>query len=83
MGINSQHGNGLQRIIVFGTALSFAFLAAIAFSMKDFIGGNASFEFSYKTMLGFVGGFAVGLLFWTLVNRWMRKADKNKQSGST
>ena len=70
-------------MIVFGTALSFAFLAAIALSMKDFIGGNASFEFSYKTLLGFAVGFGVGLLFWTVVNRWMRRADKNKQSGST
>lgn len=79
----SQHEKGLLNIFVWATALSFGILAAIAFSMKDFIGGNATFEFSYKTVLGFVGGSVVGWLFWRFVRRRIRQTSKNKQSGST
>jgi hypothetical protein len=83
MGDNSQHSKGLLKIFVWATALSFGILAAIAFSMKDFIGGNASFQWSYKTLLGFVIGSVLGWLFWSFVNRRIRKASKNEQSGST
>jgi len=48
---------------VWATALSFGVLGAIAFSMKDFIGGNASFAFSYKNCCGLVIGSVIGWLF--------------------
>ena len=83
MGDISRHDKGLLNIFVWATALSFGILAAIAFSMKDFIGGNASFEFSFRTVLGFLGGSAVGWVFWAIVRRRMRQASKDKQSGST
>jgi hypothetical protein len=79
----SRHDKGLLRIFIWATAFSFGILAAIAFSMKDFIGGNATFDFSYKTVLGFIGGTVAGWLFWQFVQRRIREAAKNKQSGST
>ncbi len=83
MGDVSQHDKGLLNIFVWTTALSFGILAAIAFSMKDFIGGNATFDFSYKTVLGFIAGSVLGWLFWRFVQRRIRQASKKKQSGST
>jgi len=79
----SQHDKGLLNIFVWATALSFGILAAIASSMKDFIGGNATFEFSYKTVLGFIGGSVAGWLFWRFVRRRISQASKKEQSGST
>ena len=55
--------------MVLATALSFGILAALAVSMKDFIGGNAAFEFSYKTVLGFVAGVSAGFFFWSFLRR--------------
>ena len=78
-----QHDRGLLNVFVWATSLSFGVLGAIAFSMKDFIGGNASFAFSYRTGLGFVIGSVIGWLFWRFVLRRIRQASKNKQSGST
>ena len=83
MGDVSRHDKGLLNIFVWATALSFGILAAIACSMKDFVGGNASFEFSFRTVLGFAGGGVAGWLFWAIVRRRMRSSAKNKQSGST
>ena len=60
-------------IMVFGTAVAFGVLGAIALSMKDFLHGNAAFEFSYKTIIGFVVGFIIGWLFWRVVSRKIEK----------
>ena len=79
----TDHAKGLHRIIIWGTALSFGILAALAVSMKDFIGGNAAFEFSFWTVLAFAGGFALGWMFWRFIFSKASKTPKNKQSGST
>ncbi len=72
----STHEKGLQKVIVVGASLSFAILGAIIGSMKDFIGGNAAFEFSYRTVVGFVAGALVGWLLWRLVRFWIEHARK-------
>ena len=63
----SQHEKGLYRIMVAGTCISFGLLGAIAASMKDFFHGNAAFQFSVWTLVGFIIGFAIGWLFWRIV----------------
>ena len=68
----SKHEKGLFRIMTFGTALSFGILGAIIFSMKDFLGGNATFEFSYRTIVAFVLGCLLGWLFWWFIRRRAR-----------
>ena len=82
MAEHSEHEKGLFRVLIWGTALSFGILGAIVGSMKDFLRGDASFEFSFWTIAGFVVGFALGWLFWKIVLRRARKAEQ-KQSGST
>jgi hypothetical protein len=67
MSENSQHEKTLFRVMVIGTCLSFGMLGAIAGSMKDFIHGNAAFEFSFRTILGFVIGFVIGWAFWKVL----------------
>jgi NhaP-type Na+/H+ or K+/H+ antiporter len=54
-------------VMVIGTCVSFGMLGAIAASMKDFIHGNAAFEFSIRTFVGFLIGFAVGWVFWKVL----------------
>jgi hypothetical protein len=71
---NSPHQKGLLRVMILGTALSFGILGAIIASMKDFLGGNAAFEFSLGTVVGFAAGCTAGLLFWRLVLRRGPKA---------
>jgi hypothetical protein len=66
----TNHQKGLLRIMVFGTAISFGAMAALVVSMKDFFGGNATFEFSYKTVTAFVLGCFAGWGFWKLIRRW-------------
>jgi hypothetical protein len=77
------HTKGLYKVITWGTALSFGILAALAVSMKDFIGGNAAFDFSLFTVLAFVAGCTVGWIFWRIVLSKARRSPENKQSGST
>ena len=67
MSDNSPHEKTLFRVMVIGTCLSFGILGAIAASMKDFIHGNAAFEFSFRTIIGFVIGFALGWAFWKVL----------------
>lgn len=69
----SKHETSLVRVMIFGTGLSFGVLAAIIASMKDFFGGNASFEFSWVTVLAFVLGFAAGIVFWWVFRKWINK----------
>jgi len=69
------HERSLHRVMVLGTALSFGILAAIVVSMQDFVAGKVSFHFTYKTVLGFVGGFVVGWLFWLLIDKLIRKGQ--------
>ncbi len=80
---NSPHEKSLFRVIVFGTSISFGLLAAVIVSMKDFLGGNASFEFSIVTVAAFGGGCVVGWLFWRFIRQRWNKGAKNRQSGST
>jgi putative Mn2+ efflux pump MntP len=76
MSPNSEHEQRLWKVMVWGTALSFGFLGAIALSMKDFIHGNASFQFSYLTLVGFAVGFAVGWIFWKFVGKRIDRTKK-------
>jgi len=71
---DANHEKGLFRLMTFGTALAFGILGAIIFSMKDFVGGNATFEFSYRTILAFIIGFFLGWIFWRFIRRRARKA---------
>ena len=71
---SSPHEKGLLRVMVWGTSLSFGVLGGIIASMKVFVGGDAAFTFSFKTVLGFLAGFVAGLLFWMAVLRRGRKA---------
>ena len=71
------HERGLYRVMTWGTAVSFGILAALAVSMKDFLGGNASFHFSFWSVAAFAVGFVVGWLFWR-VNLAKVVKEKNK-----
>ena len=71
----TNHQKGLYRVMVLGTCISFGAMAALIVSMKDFFGGNAAFEFSYKTAVAFVAGCLVGWGFWKLIRRWFWKDD--------
>ena len=62
--------------MVWGTALSFGFLGAIALSMNDFFHGNASLRFSYLTIIGFAAGFAIGWLFWKFIGKRIDRLKK-------
>jgi hypothetical protein len=73
MNDHSNHENSLMRVMVYGTALSFAILGAIIGSMPGFFHGDATFTFSAKTIIGFVLGFLAGWLFWKLVRHQMAK----------
>ncbi len=59
--------------MVVATAISFGCLGAIVVSMKDFFGGNAAFDFWYKSVSGFIGGTLVGWGFWIAVRRLAQK----------
>lgn len=63
--------------MMWGTALSFGILAAIMISMENFVGGNATFEFSYKTVLAFLIGGACGWGFWRGVFYLMNKNQRD------
>jgi hypothetical protein len=67
------HETSLVRVMMIGTALSFATLAAIVVSMKDFFGGNAVFEFTWKTPVAFIIGGVAGWAFWRFVRSRMAK----------
>jgi len=69
----TKHERNLFRVMVIGTSLSFGILAALIVSMKDFFHGNATLEFSYKSVLAFVLGCTGGWLFWYVVRHWTRK----------
>jgi NhaP-type Na+/H+ or K+/H+ antiporter len=77
-----QHAQRLFKVMVFGTALSFGAVGAIIASMKDFVGGNAAFEFSYRTLIAFGLGCFLGWGFWRGV-RWLmaRHSNHNNRSG--
>ena len=79
----SPHEKGLYRVMTWGTALSFGILAALAVSMKDFMGGNASFQFSFWSIVAFAAGLGAGWLFWRIILGRATKGSKNKQSDST
>jgi len=70
-----RHEQGLFKVMVVATALSFGILAALMVSMSGFFGGSISFEFSRKTILAFFGGCIAGWLFWLVVRQLMQKAD--------
>jgi hypothetical protein len=71
----SPHEKSLLRVVTFGSALSFAFLGAIIGSMRDFFHGDAAFSLSWRTLVGFVIGFILGLLPWKWIARRTTKPD--------
>jgi hypothetical protein len=73
MSDKSPHEKGLFAVMTYATAISFGILGAIIVSMRGFVGGDATFEFSYKTVLAFLAGAFVGFAFWRGVRRLMEK----------
>ena len=72
----SPHDKGLWTVFVLGTAISFGLLGAIIGSMKGFFHGDATFVFSFRTVVGFVIGFIAGWLLWKFVrNRIAKSGD--------
>jgi hypothetical protein len=70
-----RHEKALIKVIVFGTAVSFGVLGTIIASMKGFFHGDASFHFSFASIVGFILGFVVGWLFWKLAF-WKREKNQ-------
>lgn len=64
----------LLKLMTVATALSFGILAAIIASMKDFFGGDASMQLSYKTAVGFVIGAAAGWGLWRVARYFMPRS---------
>jgi hypothetical protein len=73
----SAHEKALQKVIVLGTALSFGILGGIIASMRDFVGGDATFDFSYRTIIGFALGASAGWLLWRVVRWQSKRAEKS------
>jgi len=73
---NSGQGKGLWRIIALGTSVSFGILGAIIASMRDFVGGNAVFDFSYRTLIGFGLGALIGWLMWRGLRLWIERTER-------
>lgn len=67
-----RHDEALFRVMVIGTAIAFGALGAIILSMRSFVHGNGEFAFSYKTIVGFVVGAAIGVGFWMIVRRMQK-----------
>ena len=65
----SPHETALIKVMMFGTALAFGGLGAVMLSMKDFFHGDAAFQFSFRTILGFAIGFVVGWLIWRFLRQ--------------
>ena len=63
----------LFKVMVYCTMVSFGVLAAVMISMTGFFGGHVSFQLSYKTPIGFVGGWIAGWLFWRLIKELIRR----------
>ena len=61
--------------MVIATSVSFGLLGAIMVSMRNFFTGNAQFEFSWKTLLGFIAGWVVGWVFWRVIRRRMEGGE--------
>ena len=76
----SPHEKSLFRVMVFATALSFAFLGAIIGSMKGFFGGHISFVLSLRTVAGLVLGWLAGWLLWKFVLHRMAKIEQPPES---
>ena len=66
----TNHQKGLFRVMTLGTSISFGTMAALMVSMKDFFGGNAALEFSYKSVIAFILGSLAGWVFWQVIRRW-------------
>lgn len=64
----------LFKVMTFATAVSFGVLGAVMVSMHGFFGGDISFEFSFKTIVGFIAGCAAGWVLWWIVRRIMGKS---------
>jgi hypothetical protein len=70
----SPNEKGLWTVFVLGTAISFGVLGAIIGSMKGFFHGDATFVFSFRTIVGFVIGFVAGWLLWKFVRSRIAKS---------
>jgi hypothetical protein len=76
----SSHEKTLLRLIVVGASLSLGILGAIISSMQDFVGGNAVFELSYRTFVGFGLGALAGWFFWRIVRFLNERAKGSDHS---
>ncbi len=74
MSAPSTNAGKLFNLMTMATALSFGGLAALAASMTDFLGGDASLHFSHRTVIGFVIGAAVGWGLWRVVRFFLKKS---------
>jgi len=58
-----------MRVIIAGTAISFGICAAIVVSVRDFFGGDTTWELTWRTPVAFVAGALAGWLLWWIVGR--------------
>lgn len=63
---------GLLKVMTYSTALAFGGLAAFLCSFRD-IRNDPTLEFSYRTVLAFVVGVLIGILFWKAVEYLARR----------
>ena len=75
---DSPHEKGLLRVITFATAISFGILAAVAESMRNFVAGDATFRFSWRTLVAAALGCLAGWGFWRFVFYLVRKKGNGR-----
>ena len=71
------HESTLLRVMVWGTALSFAIVGAMIGSMPNFFHGDVSFALSSRSFIGFFVGWVIGWLFWNFI---LRRFMKSRQT---
>ena len=70
--MNETDQKDLLKVMTYSTALAFGGLAAFLCSFRD-IRNDPTLEFSYKTVVAFVAGVVIGILFWKAVEYLARK----------
>ena len=71
-----QHQRKLYRVMVYATMVSFGGMAAFLFSLRD-LREDPALELSFRTVVAFVLGAAIGWLFWKGVE-YLQKRDAKR-----